>query len=197
MTDLLLLDNDDRIVELLSWFLSERGFKVRTASSFVEARERLADGAPDLLISDVDLGSESAVTELPKLSSEGLLPLTLVVSGYLDADVQAAIMSVPEVLDTLAKPFEFTELEAKIRLCLSGDAFAAGLPGSAAAADEADTLAPTAPPVPAVASEPAAGDAPVVSRESAPNTAPAAGAAPPGDDAATEDDDGWIEITPR
>ena len=119
--DLLLLDNDSKIVELVSWFLGNQGFTVRVAGSFVEARERLAERRPALLISDVDLGLESAVTELPKLSAEGLLPPTLVVSGFLDKSIRESLFSVPEVLDSLAKPFEFTELEARVVACLGGE----------------------------------------------------------------------------
>lgn len=117
--DLLLVDNDSKIVELLSWFLCNQGYTVRTAASFVEARERLGERRPDLLISDVDLGVESATSELPKLSAEGALPPTLVVSGFLDDNVRQSILRVPEVLDTLPKPFEFPDLEAKVAACLA------------------------------------------------------------------------------
>ncbi len=119
--DLLLLDNDAKIVELLSWFLGNQGFTVRVAASFAEARERLAERRPALLISDVDLGMESAVSELPKLSAEGILPPTLVVSGFLDESVRQALFSVPEVLDSLPKPFEFTDLEERVVACLAGE----------------------------------------------------------------------------
>ena len=118
MTDLLLLDNDEQIIELLSWFLTSRGFDVRIASTFEEARTAIAERSPALFVSDVDLGAESALTELPRMSGARTLPPTLVVSGFLDADVRDAIMAVPEVRATLAKPFEFPELEAKIRECL-------------------------------------------------------------------------------
>ncbi|QDV08457.1 osmolarity response regulator [Planctomycetes bacterium Poly30] len=119
--NLLLVDNDSKIVELLSWFLGNQGFTVRVAGSFAEARERLAEGRPDLVISDVDLGVESATVELPKLSAEGLLPPTLVVSGFLDEPIRQLLLRVPEVLDSLPKPFEFPELEAKVVACLAGE----------------------------------------------------------------------------
>lgn len=119
--DLLLVDNDARIVELLSWFLGNQGFTVRVAGSFAEARQRLAERRPELVISDVDLGVESATVELPKLSAEGLLPPTLVVSGFLDESVRRVLFGVPEVLDTLPKPFEFPDLEAKVAACLAGE----------------------------------------------------------------------------
>jgi len=167
---LLLVDNDARIVELLTWFLSQRGFEVRTACSFVEARERLAEGAPDLLVSDVDLGAESAVQELPRLRADGILPRTLVVSGYLDAAIKAALTALPEVVGTLAKPFEFTDLEAAIDRALGG-----GVAGGGASADF---------------EVPRPEKAPAASLEESQS---GGGAAP---DEGDDDDDGWIEITP-
>ena len=55
---LLIVDNDERIVELCAWFLEQRGYEVRSARSFVEAERVLRERAPDLLLSDVDLGEE-------------------------------------------------------------------------------------------------------------------------------------------
>ena len=86
--EILIVDNDDRIVELVAWFLKKRGFGVRTAVSFADARERIAERRPDLMLSDIDLGAESALDELPRLDAGGDLPPTLVVSGYLDVDIQ-------------------------------------------------------------------------------------------------------------
>ena len=169
---LLLVDNDARIVELLTWFLSQRGFEVRTAGSFVEARERLAEGAPDLLVSDVDLGAESAVQELPRLRADGILPRTLVVSGYLDATIKAALTALPEVVGTLAKPFEFTDLEAAIDRALGE-----GAAGGGASAAPSDFEVPRPEKAPAASPE---------------ESQSGGGAAPDEDD----DDDGWIEITP-
>lgn len=165
--DLLLVDNDARIVELVQWFLTERGFTVRTAESFAAARERLAERRPDLLISDIDLGGESATTELPRLHAEGVLPPTLVVSGYLDHAVKLALLEVPEVRSTLAKPFEFPDLEEKIDACLAD---------VAARQPDASVVVPQAPPQEAPQAEPA----------------PA-----PARDETQPDEDGWIEITPR
>ncbi|MEM8713195.1 MAG: response regulator [Planctomycetota bacterium] len=167
--DLLLVDNDAKIVELLSWFLGERGFRVRVAGSFAEARQRLAEGAPELLISDIDLGVESGLQELPALSAEGALPPTLVVSGFLDDAVQRALQAVPEVLDTLAKPFEFPDLEAKVVACMRGEG--------------RDWLVPKPPPRDVLA-------------DSLPSPASDGSAAAGGVGVAEEDDEGWIEISP-
>ncbi|TDJ69236.1 MAG: response regulator [Planctomycetota bacterium] len=116
-TDLLLVDNDARILELVAWFLERRGFSVRTALSFREARASIAARAPDLLLSDIDLGAENAREELPRLAALGLLPPTLVVSGYLDADLVVELEALPQVIGTLAKPYDFAVLEERVRAC--------------------------------------------------------------------------------
>lgn len=137
---IVLLDNDARIVELVEWFLGSRGFEVRTAASFAELRARLDEAPCDLLISDLDLGAESAVSELPRLAAERALPRTLVVSGFLDRANQRAVMEIPGVVGTLPKPFEFEDLEARVRECLDS------VPGPAPGPDPG---APETPPAPA------------------------------------------------
>lgn len=116
--EILIVDNDHRIVELVSWFLSKKGYRVTSAQSFVEAREQLRQRRPELMLSDVDLGAESALDELPRLDSEGLLPPTLVVSGYLDPETASRLEALEPVLGTLAKPFDFAALEARIESSL-------------------------------------------------------------------------------
>lgn len=116
--EILIVDNDHRIVELVSWFLSKKGYRVTSAKSFQEAREQLLRGRPELMLSDIDLGAESALDELPRLHREGLLPPTLVVSGYLDPETASRLEALDPVLGTLAKPFDFAALEARIESSL-------------------------------------------------------------------------------
>ncbi len=119
MADLLLLDDDPRIVELLAKFLEKRGHVVRTATSFAAAHDRILERKPDLLLSDLDLGVESGREELPRMSRAGILPPTLVVSGYLDRDLAAELEALPGVVGLLVKPFDMPKLEARIQACLS------------------------------------------------------------------------------
>ncbi len=115
--DILLVDNDERISQLVLWFLEKRGYGVRAATSFREARELLAERTPDLLISDIDLGVEDAREELPRLAAEGILPPTLVVSGFLDAQVTEQVRAIPGVLSTLPKPFDCEVLQERLIEC--------------------------------------------------------------------------------
>ncbi len=120
MADLLLVDNDGRIVELVAWFLERAGHRVRCATSYAEARGLLAQGLPDLLLADLELGAERGIEELPRLAREGLLPRTLVVSGFLDAELRERLGAVPGVVGTLAKPFDLEALEQAIAASLAG-----------------------------------------------------------------------------
>ncbi len=119
MADLVLVDNDERIVELVAWFLRRARHTVRTAASYAQVRGLLAERAPDLMLADLELGEERGDEELPRLAREGLLPPTLVVSGYLDRELEAHLRSVPGVRGTLAKPFDLPGLERSIEQCLS------------------------------------------------------------------------------
>ncbi len=114
MSDLLLVDNDRRIVELVAFFLAKRGHVVRRAESFVAARAAILEHCPDLMVSDLDLGRERGDEELPRLEREGLLPPTLVVSGFLDAQVEARLARISRVVGTLRKPFDMKLFEARV-----------------------------------------------------------------------------------
>jgi DNA-binding response OmpR family regulator len=136
MADLVLVDNDGRIVELVAWFLRRAGHTVRTAESYAQARDLLRCRRPDLMLADLELGHERGDEELPRLATEGLLPPTLVVSGYLDRDLDALLRQVPGVRGTLGKPFDLALLERTVAECLAQDAGAQTWPGSAPPADE-------------------------------------------------------------
>jgi len=119
MADLLIVDDDERIVELTTWFLERSGHTVRTAPSYAAARLELVRRVPDLLLADLELGAESGRVELPRLAAEGVLPPTLVISGFLDAALQRELERLPGIVGTLAKPVDVDRLEAKIAECLA------------------------------------------------------------------------------
>ncbi len=152
---LLVVENDARIVELMCLFLGRRGYEVRSARSLEEAREQLRVQRPALMLSDIELGRSNGRDFLPQLSREGLLPRTLVVSGFLDADIADELRCVPEVVGVLAKPFEFDRLHRCIEEALQqGDskpsdlladgARDGGSPGAELRPADAGVRAPTA-----------------------------------------------------
>lgn len=150
MPSLLLVDNDARITELTGWFLERRGHEVRTATSYAEARVAIAQRAPDLLLADLELGEESGRVELQRLAQHGLLPPTLVVSGYLDREIEAELLRLANVRGTLSKPFDLPDLERAIDGVLGA--------GSGERAFEIPRPAPAPPRRTPEASEPAGAD---------------------------------------
>ena len=114
MADLLVVDNDARIAELVGWFLEKGGHSPRVVTSYAEAREALREQRFALMLADLELGVEDGRVELPRLYAEGLLPPTLVVSGYLDAEITAALYETPGILGTVPKPFEPRELLERV-----------------------------------------------------------------------------------
>jgi two-component system phosphate regulon response regulator OmpR len=58
---LLVVDDDRRILELLSRYLADHGYRVTTASTAAEARARLSGLSFDLLVLDVMMPGESGL----------------------------------------------------------------------------------------------------------------------------------------
>ncbi|MCY2958698.1 MAG: response regulator [Planctomycetota bacterium] len=119
MADLLLVDNDARIADLVAFFLRRSGHAVRTSADFGGARAAIAHARPDLMLSDLDLGEERGLVELPRLAADGLLPPTLVVSGFLDRAAQIELERLPQVVGVLAKPFDLDVLLARVAEALA------------------------------------------------------------------------------
>jgi len=174
MADLLVVDNDARIADLVAWFLQKGGHSPRVVTSYAAAREALGVRSFALMLADLELGAEDGRVELPRLEEEGILPKTLVVSGYLDAEITESLLQIPSVVGTVPKPFEPSELLARVDAVItSGAEGAAG----AASTEEASSLREVViQPSPTPSSEQEAAD---------------------GATASVADEDGWVEITPR
>jgi DNA-binding response OmpR family regulator len=107
------------LTELLAWFLRKRGHDVRTAPSYADARARIAEREPELMLADLELGRERGRDELERMERDGTLPRTLVVSGYLDGETETWLASRARIAGALRKPFELDELDAAIRRATS------------------------------------------------------------------------------
>lgn len=137
MALLLIVDNDARIVELTALFLGREGHEIETALSYAEARLRIDERRPDLMLADLDLGHEHGREELPRLAAEGRLPATLVVSGFLDVELEAELGRLEGVRGTLTKPVDLERLAARI-VEEVGKGDVAGAPEASVPAPEED-----------------------------------------------------------
>ena len=180
MADLLVVDNDARIAELVAWFLEKGGHSARVATSYAEAREVLRERRFDLMLADLELGVEDGRVELPLLESEGLLPPTLVVSGYLDAEITEALSQISGIRGTVPKPFEPRELLERVDAELSAAPAPAVEAAPEAAGEDLDEFVILAAPAPEVM-EPS----------------PAAPEAESAFEEEEEEEEEWVEILPE
>ncbi len=114
---ILVVDDDARLRSLLQRFLSDNGFRVTTAETAEQARDRLRYLQPDLMVLDVMMPGESGLSLTQSLKSEiGNLPIILLTAAGAPEDRIAGFEAGAD--DYLPKPFDPRELVLRIRAML-------------------------------------------------------------------------------
>ncbi len=109
---ILVIDDDRRLRELLSRYLTENGFRVTVAANAAEARQRMGGVAFDVLIVDVMMPGEDGLSLTRSLRETTNVPiLILTARGEADARIEGLETGAD---DYLAKPFEPRELLLRI-----------------------------------------------------------------------------------
>ena len=117
---ILVVDDDDRLRNLLQKFLREQGFMVTAAASVAEARQILAWYVFDLLILDVMMPGESGLELLASLN-ETQKASVLMLSAMGEAEDRIHGLE-NGAQDYLVKPFEPKELVLRIKTILRRNA---------------------------------------------------------------------------
>ena len=119
---ILVVDDDQRLRTLLQRYLAEHGFRVSTAETAAEARDRLRFLEPDLLVLDVMMPGESGLDLTEALrrdrAAEGRpdVPVLLLTARGAPEDRIAGFEAGAD--DYLGKPFDPRELVLRIRAML-------------------------------------------------------------------------------
>ena len=113
---ILVVDDDDRLRELLRKYLSTNGYRVTGAVSADEARTRLQGLSFDLIVLDVMMPGESGVDLARALRTKSEVPI-LLLTARSDADDRIAGLEAGAD-DYLAKPFEPRELLLRVEAVL-------------------------------------------------------------------------------
>lgn len=117
MRHLLVVDDDERLRQLLFRYLQENGFLVTTAEDTQQARDTLTHLEYDLVIMDVMMPGEDGVTFTRKLKSEGFNTPILLLTAL--GEIQDRIGGLEAGADDyLPKPFEPRELLLRINSIL-------------------------------------------------------------------------------
>ena len=112
----LVVDDDDRLRELLRKYLSENGFLVVTASDAADARAKLTTLAFDLIVLDLMMPGESGLDFAGDLRKESAVPILMLTAMGEPEDRIAGLERGAD--DYLAKPFEPRELLLRIHSIL-------------------------------------------------------------------------------
>ena len=113
---LLVVDDDDRIRDLLKTFLSKKGFRVSTAADAAKARQLMETLAFELIILDVMMPGESGFEFTQSLRKTHDVPIILLTAkGDSEDRIEGLTLGAD---DYLSKPFEPQELVLRIESIL-------------------------------------------------------------------------------
>ena len=109
---LLVVDDDRRIRDLLSRYLSAEGYRVTTADNAAEARAKLAGLSFDLLILDVMMPGENGLDLVKSIRTTSSVPI-LMLSARAEKENRISGLEIGAD-DYVSKPFEPRELSLRV-----------------------------------------------------------------------------------
>jgi DNA-binding response OmpR family regulator len=113
---ILVVDDNEKIVEVLSAYLEAEGFDVVTAFTGDEALERVAERVPDLALLDIMLPGVDGIELTRRLQRAHDLPVILVTAKTDEVDRLVGLEIGAD--DYITKPFSPREVVARVRAVL-------------------------------------------------------------------------------
>lgn len=113
---ILVVDDDNRLRQLLNKYLAENGYLVSTAADAAQARQQLGAMAFDLIVLDVMMPGESGLALTRSLRADNAVPILLLTAMGETTDRIAGLEVGAD--DYLTKPFEPRELLLRINSIL-------------------------------------------------------------------------------
>jgi len=112
----LVVEDDTEIADVLRRSLRQEGYEVRTSADGVEALDVAAGFVPDLVVLDLGLPRLDGIEVCKRLRADGDVPILMLTARAETEDRVGGLDSGAD--DYLVKPFERTELLARIRALL-------------------------------------------------------------------------------
>lgn len=116
MPHILVVDDDDRLRDLLVKFLGDNGFLVAAAADAMEARRLMQGLAFDLIVLDLMMPGESGLEFAGKLRTSSTIPILMLTAMAESEDRIRGLETGGD--DYLTKPFEPRELVLRIKSIL-------------------------------------------------------------------------------
>lgn len=113
---ILIVDDDDKLRELLVEYLEEYGYPVETLSSGMKCAATVRDIAPSVVVLDVMMPGKDGLEVLRELRAESSVPVIMLTAKGEDTDRIVGLELGAD--DYMAKPFNPRELLARIKAVL-------------------------------------------------------------------------------
>jgi DNA-binding response OmpR family regulator len=113
---ILVVDDDQKLRDLLCRYLNEQGFDVSTAEDGVDMDHKLQGSTPDLIVLDLMMPGEDGLSIARRLRAEGEIPIVILSAKGDEIDRIVGLEVGAD--DYLAKPFNPRELLARIHSVL-------------------------------------------------------------------------------
>lgn len=111
---ILLADNDAPVNDLLQQVLLAEGVACESVLDGAVALERVQAGGVDVLVTDLDMPRLTGLELIEAISVLPQPPRVVVVSGFIDAAVEARLAGAPVVELVLRKPFDVLEFAQSV-----------------------------------------------------------------------------------
>jgi len=113
MASILIIEDDQRIREILAIRLSERGHDVETVGRAMEGVERAVSGGVDVVILDLGLPDLDGVEALRMIRAVSDVPIVVATARDEEKDIISVLDAGAD--DYVVKPFSADHLEARLR----------------------------------------------------------------------------------
>ena len=113
---ILICDDEPALREMVSDYLSGRGYQIEVAENPAAMRAKLETALPDLIILDINMPGEDGLTALRTLRTDLDTPVIMLTAA--DEVVDRVIGLEMGADDYLGKPVDLRELEARIKVAL-------------------------------------------------------------------------------
>ena len=110
---ILVVDDESDVRDLLSKFLTRRGYEVRTAGDGAAAIEAIREGHPDIVLLDIRLPKIDGLSVLQRLRDESVNVAIITMSGNADEDTARKSLELGAA-DFITKPFNLPYLETSL-----------------------------------------------------------------------------------
>lgn len=116
MAAILIIEDDQRIRELMARVLAEKGYEVDGAATALDGLQKIVQDSPDVVVLDMGLPDLDGAELLKMIRAVTDVPVIVATARSEDADVIRTLDAGAD--DYLVKPFSVEQLEARLRAVL-------------------------------------------------------------------------------